>query len=86
MPVGAQYLRVMTFSYPCSEIWGAEMYWQYLPIGDNLPTLPSIKNSWLQVLSVASLEVALATSSPDVMKLLRPDQLCQGRNLRIPLT
>ena len=43
--------------------------------------LPSIKNSWLQVLSVASLEVALATSSPDVMKLLRPDQLCQGHRI-----
>ena len=43
----------------------------------NVLILPSIKNCWLQVLPVAPLEVALPTSSPDVVKLLRPDQLRQ---------
>ena len=50
------------------------MFWHQ---GQHFLILPSIENCWLQVLPVATLEVALSTSSPDVVKLLRPDQLRQ---------
>ena len=50
--------------------------WRLISFGENKKPLPSILNCWLQVLPVATLEVALAASGPDVMKLLRPDRLC----------
>ena len=49
--------------------------WRLISFGENKKPLPSILNCWLQVLPVATLEVALAASGPDVMKLLRPDRL-----------
>ena len=80
LPVGAQYLKRKILSSQGKPFDSSFWMLTSTEIKNNVPILPSVDNSRLQVLPVTALKVALATSGPDVVELLRPENYCQDKN------